>query len=44
MSGSGWEDLPDVRKWSGGHPLCPGVVGNSSRMTGSGREDILHVW
>ena len=36
MSGSGRETLPNVRKWLGGPPGCPGVVGNHSRMSGSG--------
>ena len=53
MSGSGredfsdvlecWEDLPNVRKYSG-HPLgCLGVIGNLSRMSGSGREALSDV-
>ena len=28
MSGSGREALPDVQKWSGVSPGCPGVVGS----------------
>ena len=36
MSGSGRKTLQDVRKWSGGPPKCPGVVGRSSRMSLSG--------
>ena len=48
MSGSGREVLPDVQEWSrilpdvrecsGGPPVCPVVVGRSSRMSESGRE------
>ena len=38
MSGSCREALPDVQKWSGGPPGCPGVVGRPYRMSGSGRE------
>ena len=47
ISGSGEEALPDVREWSvdppdvqewsEGPPGCPGVVGRTSKMTGSGR-------
>ena len=37
MFGSGREALLDIREWSGGPPGCPGVVGRSSRMSGSGR-------
>ena len=36
MSRSGWEALPDVRKWSRVSPGCLGVVGRPSRMSGSG--------
>ena len=43
MSGSGRESLPDVLEWSGGPPGCPGVVGKTSRMSGSGREILLDV-
>ena len=54
MSGSGqedfsdvwecWEDLPNVRKWSG-HPLgCLGVIGSPSLMSGNGREFIPDAW
>ena len=37
MSGSGWETLTNVRKWSGVTPGCPGVVGRPTRMSGSGQ-------
>ena len=30
MSGSGREVRPDVREWSGGPPVYPGVVGRPS--------------
>ena len=43
MFGSGWEALQDVRKWSGGPPGCPGVVGRPSRMSGCGREALSDV-
>ena len=53
MSGSGREAIPDVRKWSGGHAGCPGVVGRPSRcprvvgrpfrMFGSCREALSDV-
>ena len=50
MPGSNRVDLPDIRKWSGGPPgsLCgpagyPGVVGRSSRMSGSGWEALPDV-
>ena len=43
MSGSGREPLPNVRKWSGAHPGCPGVVGRPSLMSESGREVLLDV-
>ena len=38
MTGSGWEALQDVRKWSGVTPGCLPVVESQSRMSGSGRE------
>ena len=38
MSGSGREDLPDIREWSGGPPGYPGVVGRPSRISRSGQE------
>ena len=38
MSGSGRQDFLDVREWLGGPHECPGVVGRSSRLSGSGRE------
>ena len=54
ISGSGWETIPDLLKWSGGLPGCPrdvgrlsripGVVGRPSRMPGSGRETLPNVW
>ena len=37
MSAIGREALPDVWKWSGGPPGCPGVVKRPSRMSGFGR-------
>ena len=37
------EVLPDVREGSGGPPGYPGVVGRSSRMSGSGQETIPDV-
>ena len=53
MSGSGQETIPDVRewsrvfpdvwKWTGGPPKCPGVVGRSTRVSGSGREALTGV-
>ena len=36
-------DLPDVRKWSEGPPLYPGVVVRSSIKSVSGREYIPDV-
>ena len=36
MFRSDWEALPDVRKWSVVPPVCPVVIGRSSRMSGSG--------
>ena len=44
MSRSGWETLTDVREWSGGPPGCPGVIGRSSLMSGSGRVTLPNVW
>ena len=32
------------RDLSGGHPVCPGVVGKPSRMFGWGREALADVW
>ena len=43
LSGSGREALPDVQKWSGGPPGCPGVVGWPSQMFESGRMTIPNV-
>ena len=50
MSGSGWEDLPDVRKFLGGPlgslrstPGCPGVIEMPSRMSGICRESLPDV-
>ena len=43
MSGSGREDLPDVRECSRGSPGSSGVVGWPSRMSGNGREALLDV-
>ena len=39
----GQEALLHVRKWLGVLPGCPGVVGRSSRMPGSGREAFSDV-
>ena len=42
MSGSGREDLPNVREWSGGPSGYPGVVRRPSLMTGSvGRPSLM---
>ena len=43
MSGSGREDLPDVREWSRGPPGCPGVIGRPTQMFASGRESLSNV-
>ena len=43
MTGSGRETLKDVRDWSGGPPVYPGVVERYTRMSGSGREDLPDV-
>ena len=53
MSGSGrkalldirewWVAFKDVREWTGGPPGCPIVVGESSRMSGIGREAFPDV-
>ena len=47
MSGSsresvsgGREALTDVRVWSGGPPVCPGVVGRPSQMYGTSQEAV----
>ena len=40
MSGSVWEALLDVWQLKGGPPGCPGVVGKSSRIPGSGWEAL----
>ena len=37
------DTLPDVQKWSGGPPGCPGVVGWPSWMSESGRETLPNV-
>ena len=53
MSGSGWETLPEVRKWSG-DPLAgpevvrspiggPELVGRLSQRSGTGRETLPEV-
>ena len=44
MTGSGQLAIPDARKWTGGSPGCPGVVGWPSWMFGSGRENPTNVW
>ena len=51
MSGSSQESLPDIQEWSGGPPVCPGVVGRvsrmsgrPSRMSGSCRVALSEVW
>ena len=43
MSGSDWETLRDVWKWSGGRPGCPRVDVMHTRMSGSGRETLPYV-
>ena len=43
MSGSHWEAHGDVHKWSGVFTGCPGVVGRTNRMSGSGREALPDV-
>ena len=40
MSGSDWEALPDVREWSGGPPVCQGMVVRPYRMSGSGPDTL----
>ena len=44
ISGSGWESLPDDRKWLGFPYKCLGVDGRPSWMSGSGWEALLEVW
>ena len=44
MSRSGRKALPDVLKWSGGPPGCPGVVEKPFRIFGKGREAHPDVW
>ena len=39
MSGSCRVALPDTHEWSGGLPICPGVVGRPCQMSGSCRKD-----
>ena len=41
MSGSGRETLPVVWNWSGDTFGGPNLVGTPSRMSGSGRENLL---
>ena len=43
-SGSCWETLSDVRKWSGGLPRCPQLVRRPSLMSGSGRKAFPVAW
>ena len=43
MSWSVQEALPEVQEWSEDPPGCPGVVGRSSPMFGSGRETLPDV-
>ena len=43
MTVSGLEAFQDIRESSGGPPVCPGVVGKPSRMSGSGREVLPDV-
>ena len=43
LTGSGQEDIPDFREWSGVPPGCPRVVGRPSSMSGSGREALPDV-
>ena len=40
MSGSGRLALPNVQEWSGDPPVCPGVVGRPSRMSGCGPDTV----
>ena len=54
MSGSGRESLPDVREcrealqdvreWSGVLPRCPGVVGRTFQLFGSGQVAFPDDW
>ena len=46
MSGSGREVLSDVQEWSGGPPVCKGVVARLSWIAGSGREapPLVREW
>ena len=43
MSRSGRVTLPDVLKWSGGPHECSGVVGTSSRISGSFQEALPDI-
>ena len=40
MYRSGPETLQELREWSGGPLGCPGVVGRSFLMSGSGRRNL----
>ena len=43
MSGSSRKTLPNFRERSRGHPGCPGVVGRTSRISGSFWEALSKV-
>ena len=43
MFESGWEVLLEVREWSSRPSKCPVVVGSTSQMSESGREDFPDV-
>ena len=38
-----WEWSESPHGWSGSPPVCPGVVGTPSQMSGSGREALPDV-
>ena len=42
-SESGWETLPEVRKWSVDPPGGPEMVGRPSRWSGSSRETLPEI-
>ena len=37
---SDWEALSKFREWSGVPLACPGMVGRTSQLSGSGHEDL----
>ena len=43
MAWSGREDFPNIREWSGSPSGSPGVVGMTSRMSGSVRDVLPEV-